>query len=74
MSLSYLKSNRTCYKKLLERELALGKNLIKEEKEEIDLKYLCTKVSNLGPLTLESNMLTTAKIQGCERNISVKLF
>lgn len=44
MSLSYLKSNRTRYKNLLERELALGKNLIEEEKEEIDLKYLCTKV------------------------------
>ena len=44
LALSYLKANRTRYKNLLEKELATGKFLLEEGKEEIDIKELSRQI------------------------------
>ena len=45
LALSYLKANRTRYKNLLEKELATGKFLLEEGKEEIDIKELSRQIN-----------------------------
>lgn len=45
LALSYLKANRTRYKNLLEKELAIGKKLLEEDKEEIDIKELTRQLN-----------------------------
>ena len=45
LALSYLKANRTRYKNLLENELAIGKKLLEEDKEEIDIKELTRQIN-----------------------------
>ena len=45
LALSYFKANRTRYKNLLEKELAIGKKLLEEDKEEIDIKELTRQLN-----------------------------